>query len=177
MKAIDLIKDALKRSDEFAMALIEDMRSAPLTSPTPRGGNHPLWVIGHLAWCEGAFHEMILGEANPLAHWETLFAARTEPTTNARDYPSYDELVAQHRKLRARNLELLNTLGDAGLDRPNKAPSAGTEDFFPTIGSTLLFMALHQMIHAGQVADARRAAGRKPMFFPPDRAERVSDHP
>jgi hypothetical protein len=51
-----------------------------------------------------------------------------------------------------------------GLDRPNKSPPEDVKDFFPTIASSFTFMALHQMNHAGQVVDARRAAGRKPMF-------------
>jgi uncharacterized damage-inducible protein DinB len=35
-----------------------------------------------------------------------------------------------------------------------------------TVGETLLLIALHQMGHRGQVADARRACGRKPIFTP-----------
>jgi hypothetical protein len=31
-----------------------------------------------------------------------------------------------------------------------------------TIGRALLVIALHQMVHYGEIADARRAAGRKP---------------
>jgi ABC-type oligopeptide transport system ATPase subunit len=33
-----------------------------------------------------------------------------------------------------------------------------------TTGRTLLLIALHQMVHYGQIADARRAAGRKPLM-------------
>ena len=45
MKAMELIQTALQISDQGITRLVEDMRDAPLTFPTPRGGNHPLWVI------------------------------------------------------------------------------------------------------------------------------------
>ena len=35
-----------------------------------------------------------------------------------------------------------------------------------TVGDTFLTIAMHQMNHRGQVADARRVAGRKPVFTP-----------
>jgi hypothetical protein len=33
-----------------------------------------------------------------------------------------------------------------------------------TFGSSLLLIALHQMVHYGQIADSRRVAGRKPLM-------------
>ena len=45
----------------------------------------------------------------------------------------------------------------------------GVFDVISTAGDTFLVIALHQMNHRGQVADARRAAGRPPFFvFTPD---------
>ena len=41
MKAIDAVRKALQISDQSFLQLVEDMRDAPLTCPTPRGGNHP----------------------------------------------------------------------------------------------------------------------------------------
>lgn len=63
-------------------------------------------------------------------------------------------------------MKLLAEIGESGLDRPSKAPPKGLEDSLRTTGRTFLVIALHQMSHRGQVADARRAAGRKPMFTP-----------
>lgn len=33
-----------------------------------------------------------------------------------------------------------------------------------TFGHTFLLITLHQMVHYGQIADARRVAGRKPVM-------------
>ena len=69
MKAIDLIRWALQMTDESTARLVEDMRDRPLTRPTSRGGNHALWVLGHLAVIEGMIPHTVFGEPNPVQHW------------------------------------------------------------------------------------------------------------
>jgi len=166
MKAIDVIKNAMQISDRATMQLIDDMRDAALTQPTPRGGNHPLWVLGHMTLIEGNMPRILFGEPNPVEHWAPLFAAGTEPKADAGAYPPLEEVLRTYRDLRARNLQILEQLGDAGLDRPTKSPPRGLEHMMRTAGDTFLLMSLHQMSHRGQLADARRAAGRKPIFTP-----------
>jgi hypothetical protein len=41
---------------------------------------------------------------------------------------------------------------------------AGFEEAMPTFGNTLLLTILHQMVYNGQIAHARRVAGRKPLL-------------
>jgi uncharacterized damage-inducible protein DinB len=142
------------------------MRDSALTQPTPRGGNHPLWVLGHITYIEGNLARVLFGEANPVDHWAPMFAPGTEPTANASAYPSFDEVLSTYKKLRARNMKLLEDLGEAGLDRPTKAPPRGLEELLETAGKTFLMTAIHQMNHRGQLADCRRAAGRSPTFTP-----------
>ena len=166
MKAIDVIRNALQTSDQAMLQLVEDMKDAPTTQPTPCGGNHPLWVLGHITFVEGNIPHVLFGEPNPVAHWGPLFAPGTEPKADAGAYPPFDEVLRTYRDLRARNLQTLERLGEAGLDRPTKAPPRGLEHMLGTVGDAFLLTALHQMSHRGQLADARRAAGRKPIFTP-----------
>jgi uncharacterized damage-inducible protein DinB len=166
MKTIDAIRTALTVSDQAMLQLAEDMRDAPLTSPTPRGGNHPLWVLGHITFIEANVPHVLFGEPNPLAHWAPLFAPGTEPTSDASKYPPFDEILRTYRDFRARNLKTLEQLSEADLDRPTKAPPRGLEEVLGTFGRMFLLLALHQMSHRGQIADARRACGRKPIFTP-----------
>ena len=166
MKAIDVIRTALTTSDKATLSLIEDMRDAALTCPTPRGGNHPLWVLGHITLVEGNVPHVLFGEPNPVAKWAPLFAPGTEPTADAAAYPPFEELLRTYRDLRERNLKILEDLGEEGLDRPTVAPPKGLEDAFSTAGKAFLVIAIHQMNHRGQVADARRTVGRKPIFTP-----------
>jgi uncharacterized damage-inducible protein DinB len=166
MKAIDIIRTALNTSDKATLQLIEDMRDAALTQPTPRGGNHPLWVLGHITLVEGNVPHVLFGEPNPVANWAPLFAPGTEPRADTAAYPSFEEVLRTYRDLRERNLKILEEIGEDGLDRPTVAPPKGLEDVLGTAGKAFLVIALHQMSHRGQVADARRTAGRKPVFTP-----------
>ena len=164
MKAIDLIRWAMQMTEEGTAALVADMRNAALTQPTSRGGNHPLWILGHLAFLEGGLQHVLVGERNPVEHWAPLFGTGTQPKADAGAYPPFDEVLATYRDLRARNLRLLDEIGDAGLDRAPRHVPPGFEDAMATVGKTLLLISLHNMVHYGQIADARRVAGLQPLF-------------
>ena len=168
MKAIDLIRWAMQLTEQGTARIAADMRDAPLTQPTPGatagGGNHPLWTLGHLCFIEGAIPHVLLGRPNPVEHWKPLFAAGTQPSSDPAAYPTFDEVLRTYRELRAVNLKLLDEIGDTGLDRAPANVPPGFEDVMTTFGHTLLLVALHNMVHYGQIADARRAAGLKPLL-------------
>lgn len=164
MRAIDLIRNTMRFIDRFAFAMAEDMRDLPLTQPTPRGGNHPLWVLGHLAVSEGDLTGMVRGDPNPLDDWKRYFDSGTEPSADASAYPPFDEVFGKFREMRARTMRLLEELHDADLDRAPRAPQPGFEEIIRTNADALMLIVIHQEFHFGQVADARRAAGRKPLF-------------
>jgi len=104
-------------------------------------------------------HQLLSGEPNPVEQWSDLFAGGTEPSADASRYPAFDEELGKYRHLRAANMKRLDSMDDAALDRPARA--------FGTVGKALTAIAMHQMLHLGQVADARRTAGRKPFFSGP----------
>ena len=166
MKAVDLIRFAMQLTDQGTTQLVADMRDAALTKPVGNGtnGNHTLWSLGHLAYIEGGVPAILFGEPNPVAHWEPLFGTGTQPRDDANLYPSFDEVLATYRDLRKRNLKLLDELGDPDLDRAPKAVPPGFENMMTSYGNTLLLVALHNMVHYGEIAVARRAAGRKPLM-------------
>ena len=168
MNSIDLIRWALTMTDAGTARLVEDMREVPLTQPTPGGkgggGNHPLWVLGHLSLVDGEMAHVLLGEKNPVEHWRPMFGMGTQPTTDGSAYPSFDEVLRTYRDLRTRNLKLLEQIGESGLDKAPRSVPPGFEEMMRTVGQTFLLIALHNMVHYGQIADARRAAGRKPLM-------------
>ena len=163
MKTIDLIRWAMQLSDQGTARLVADMREAAMTEPTP-GGNHTLWSLGHLAYIEGGIPRILLGEPNPVEHWAPLFTMGTQPKSDASAYPPFDEILKTYRELRARNLKLLEEIGEAGLDRVPADVPPGFENEMKTFGQTLLLICLHNMVHYGQIAVARRAAGKKPLI-------------
>lgn len=164
MKALDLIHWALEFTDAGLARLVADMRDKPLTQPTAVGGNHPTWVLGHVAFVEGWSRHILHGEPNPLEHWAPLFGQGSQPSTDPSVYPSFDELLKTFRDLRAESLKRLAKTGEAGLDaKPMNVPP-GFESVMTSIGQTYLLLALHQNVHYGEVCDARRVAGLKPLM-------------
>lgn len=164
MNGIDVIKASLAMSREWLNSLLADVHEAPLTAPTPRGGNHPLWVLGHLAHSEASLvAEFVLGEKNPLAKWDQLFGMGSTPVADAEVYPPFDEVKAELERARSRTLEVLGRFSDADLSRRSHAPEAYASTF-GTVGQCLVCIAEHETFHAGQIADARRAMGKQPVF-------------
>lgn len=165
MQSIELIRENLERSADRVLARIEEMREHCYVPPTVNGGGHTLWVLGHLAYIEGlVVQRFMLGEVNPLAEWEALFDG-SEVSANPADYPPFDDVLADCRDLRARTLSLLASLTEDDLDRPAAGCPEGHEATFGTRRRCLQYVADHWYMHRGQLADARRAAGRARMWL------------
>jgi len=160
MQTKDAIKFALTVSNGAVLSVIEEMNDAATTFPTPNGGCHPLWVLGHLTLVEGMIPAVFFGDKNPAAEWEHYFGENSEPVADPSAYPPLAEVREKHRQLREQNLKLLESLSEADLDKPTKAPPKDREQEFATYGQSFLTLALHQAMHRGNVTDARRAAGR-----------------
>jgi uncharacterized damage-inducible protein DinB len=159
MNGKDYIRFALTVSNQAVLSAIDEMAHAPTASPTPNGGCHPLWVLGHLAVVEGMIPQVLFGEANAAEDWLKYFDKGTEPIDNVNSYPSFAEVRQRYVQLRERNLKLLDSLNEADLDKRTKVPPKGLEHEFSTYGRAFLTLALHQTMHRSHVTDARRALG------------------
>jgi hypothetical protein len=161
----DAIFYALTVSNQAVVPLIDDMSDAPLTLPTPRGGNHPLWILGHLTWVEGEVPKILFGDESPVANWKPIFGIGTAVEADASKYPPFSDVRSKYDALFQANLKLFESLSEADLDQPTKWQPPGLEKNFTNYGLTFLTLSLHKMSHRGQLADARRAAGRKPLLM------------
>jgi len=61
-------------------------------------------------------------------------------------------------------MDILAGLSDEDLDQPSKAIPEGTQDFFGLYAQCFFAVSHHCVFHGGQVVDARRALGRKPLM-------------
>ena len=66
MHTKDAITFALTVSNKSVLGVIDEMSGAPTTFPTPNGGCHPLWVLGHLALVEGMIPAALFVPVPPL---------------------------------------------------------------------------------------------------------------
>jgi uncharacterized damage-inducible protein DinB len=162
MHTKEAIQFALTTSESAVMSLVDEASNNPTTFPTPNGGCHPLWVLGHLTLVEGIIPAVLFGEENPVGKWYTLFGENSDPVDNLTAYPSFTEVREKYAELRAKNLTLLASLNEHDLDKPTKAPPQGREKEFSTYGCSFLTLALHQAMHRSHLTDALRAAGHKP---------------
>lgn len=165
MKTTDYIRTSIEASKMFTLSLLDDMKDAPLTQPTSKGGNHPLWILGHLTYSESnIISHIIQGNENPLIGWKEMFGSGREPTTDAAQYLPWDEMRTKFGEVREKTMSFLDGLTDADLEKPSKKCPPGREQMMGTIGSCFVIVALHPTMHYGQVADARRMAGRDRLF-------------
>ena len=79
----DAIKFALSISNGVVLSVIDEMSDAATTFPTPNGGCHPLWVLGHLTVVEGMIPQVFFGDKNPVANWQKYFGDQSEPVSDA----------------------------------------------------------------------------------------------
>ena len=103
-------------------------------------------------------------DSHALTEWGEIFGTGKEPVADADGYPPFDDVVAAFEKTRVRTLEVLDGLTDENLSKPCKAPPEGAADFLGTYAQCFSVVSHHFMFHGGQVADSRRAAGRKPLM-------------
>ncbi len=165
MQSIDLIRLNLRRSEEIVLARVEDMRDHWMVYPTPRGGCHTLWVLGHLAYIEAlVVRDIMLGEGNPLAQWAEIFDGAEVSGDPAR-FPSFDLVLEECRGVRSSTVALLDSLTEEALDRRSANVPDGLEGLFGTHRRCLQYAADHWFMHRGQLADARRAAGVGRMWY------------
>ena len=165
MQSKELLQTGIQTAYEITLPLLEDMKDAPLTFPTPNGGNHPTWVAGHLAFGIGqVIWETMLGKPNPLADWSESFAGSTEPHGDAHRYPPYEEVLTKLRSIHQQSLGILSEMSEADLDQPSKQCPEELQSFFGTCRQCFLAMVIHFANHRGQVADARRVLGRTPIL-------------
>jgi hypothetical protein len=165
MKAIDSIRMALAFGDR-GMKVFDDMSSDPLVQPGPWGGNHAMWIAGHITVIEGRLQKVLRGIPNPVEQWKPLFDWDSQPQTDLSAYPPYDAVLQMYRRLREETLAFLDEVGENGLDRPTKLPIPGFGPAFETVGSAIMVIACHQIGHVGSATVARRASGKQPTFVP-----------
>jgi hypothetical protein len=156
----EAIRFSLNLAEQAMLRSLETIEDAPLTFPTEKGGCHPLWVMGHLAFVEGLTHDILGGGGNPVAPWAPIFGPDTVPVADAREYPTLANVRERYVEIRKLNLQILEGMTEADLDKPTPWQPKGVEEHFATFGKALLTVALHQMMHRGQITDAVRSAGR-----------------
>ena len=164
MKATESIRLALENSKNFSEALFKDMADQPFARTRPTDGQHAYWLLGHIVVSESfLLDQSLLGKPNRYESWLPYFDFRTESSDQEDGAPTYEELLGAMDRIRQSTMEHLGTLTDADLDKPCCEVSEDRPKF-QSVGDCLNTISWHMVFHTGQVASARAAAGRDPLF-------------
>ena len=154
---------ALGFARQVTLGLLEDIPEDKLLHQLTPGGNHAVWVIGHLTVTDDDFLAKVAGrEAKCSEAWHNLFGTGSKPTDNPGDYPPISDL-RQHLNLRRRELVgWFKSVDEAKLASP-LPEELGT--IAKTYGASMSTLAVHEGLHAGQLTMIRRALGIGPKFW------------
>src|ERR1044072_9538391 len=151
MESLSLVRDNLIKTRDRVLARVEEMREHSTVFPTPKGGAHTLWVLGHLAYIEAlVIRRFMLGEPNPLAHWEEVFDG-ADVGGDPRRYPPLDDVLAACREPRQATLAVLGSLSEEALDPRSAQVPAGFDDTFGTYRLCLQYAADHWYMLRGHL--------------------------
>lgn len=159
MNAHEVIRQTLQTSQFVLSKYLEDLSDADLLRRPGPGCNHLAWQLGHLIASASQFLEALRpGYGLKLPEG---FAERHSPHTagsdNPADFCSKQEYLTLLDQTQQATLALLDQLTKVDLDQP------GPEQYrsmFPTVGSILILIATHPLMHAGQFVPVRRALGK-----------------
>lgn len=154
---------ALGFARQVTLGLLEGIPEDKLFHQLTPGGNHAVWVTGHLTVTDDVFlTDVARREAKCSEAWHKLFGIGSGPTDNPDDYPPTPEL-RQHLDLRREELiGWFRSLDAATLAAP--LPEA-LETVAKTYGASISTLAVHEGLHAGQLTMIRRSLGMGPKFW------------
>lgn len=140
--------------------LAKDIPEDKLTwAPLP-GGNHALWVLGHLAWTDDYFVAFFSKKPSAISpDWPKRFGMGSTPTTDASAYPSLAQVKDSMCNARDRLIDWFKLMDEKQLLSPLPSDWTG---FAPNFACMMNSIAWHEGLHAGQLSVCCRGLGIKP---------------
>lgn len=145
-------------------SVLQDVADEDMTKQPIVNGNHPAWLVGHLAVASENIFKMT-GHAPLLPESvRTLFNRGTQPVGDRSLYPSKAELIDYLRQVHSAVAAVLPQVPRELLVRPNPLPVVQLQSL-PTVGNLIMhLLTTHEAFHLGQLSAWRRAMGYPPMF-------------
>jgi hypothetical protein len=159
-------KDAIRQVIEFGHLVtrmyVEDLDDSDLFVRSVPGTNHIAWQLGHLA---AGTHQMLseLGHRPPdlpagLAEAHTKDTAASDDPAGFTTKAKYLELA---EAMKEASMKAVDATPESSLDAPGPE---SMREYAPTVGSVLMLLGNHWLMHAGQFIPIRRKIGKPPLF-------------
>jgi hypothetical protein len=162
MTAKDLLCQIIERAHGITLAYVNDLTDAELLVRSVPGSNHIAWQLGHMI---GGSRRMLTALGHPAPALPEDFTAAHAREAAACDDPakflSKSEYLALMDQMKAASLAAIAATPEDQLDAPG--PEA-MRQYAPTVGTVLMLLGTHWLMHVGQFVPIRRKLGKQPLF-------------
>jgi len=163
---VQVLQEMFQYSTNRTAKLVEKFPAEKRLVQVKEGKGHALWQVGHVATSlDLVTNTWMLGGTPQLPpQYNKKFSpdimGGDSPSGSAGDYPDFDEVLANYKKVAAQTVELLNGISDADLPGELRGPVPDqARAFFGKLGQGLLGMAMHDSHHHGQLALLKGVVG------------------
>jgi len=157
--------DRIRGSRVFTKQFLKDLTDAEWFSSPPQYTTHIAWQVGHIAVAQYSLclrrvrgrtkaDESLISDA-----FIEAFKGGSKPIAEPEKNPPLDEIRRVFDAVHEQSVGELSARSEAELDEPLAEPHPR----FKTKLGAVEFSALHEMVHAGQIAMLRRLMGKPPL--------------
>ncbi len=147
---------------QWTLDLLSDIPQDKLTHQPCAGGNHAIWIAGHIAYADDGFLSGVGKKPARFSDsWVKLFGMGSKPQADAGAYPPLSELT----NALADNREgLLAWFGSMSAEELANPLPEDFKMFAATFGQLMTSIAWHEGLHTGQLTVVRKSLGLAPKF-------------
>lgn len=155
MNTVDAIKQAYGFSQMVLNGYIGDLTDGDLMQRPGEGCNTIAWQLGHLISSECSLLNMAIPDsaAELPDGFVEKHSKENAGSDDASHFSTKAEYLALFEKVKTSTFAALDQLSNDDLDKPGPE---GMRDFCPTVGSLLILISTHVMMHVGQIVPIRR---------------------
>jgi uncharacterized damage-inducible protein DinB len=161
MTTIDLLVGAHRMARQFLHNMCADLTAEEFHHQALPGTNSAAWIVGHLALTARRVAERFGGTGLPEVPPE--FVERYKTTRKAADdqasLGNKEELLALYD---ACSDKLMEAIRHVPVENLATVPTTPVPAVVTNIGELLEFLAMHVMLHCGQISTIRRSLGKPP---------------
>lgn len=156
---VELLAKVFEASIEATVAAAKKVPAGKRMKQVQKGKSHPTWLLGHMA---GAMDNVVNGYGfgnKPQLPKEFRkkfapdFAGGDPITSEAGDYPAWDEVLASYEQVGKSVLENIRKLDDGELSDKLRGPvPPPLANMWGDLGQMMQMMTAHDSYHLGQMA-------------------------
>lgn len=159
MDAKGILKETYGLSAMVIQSYIGDLSDSELLTRPGKGCNHIAWQLGHLIDSEcGLLNAVRPGSAPVLpAGFSEKHSKANSNSDNPSDFLTRHQYQELAKQVQDASYNVIDSFSAEELDAPSPD---GYRQMFPTMGTMLVLIVTHWMMHAGQIVPVRRALNK-----------------